>query len=359
MENVILIFPAGMPRAIDFLEKCLREKRIVIGASSLAHDPSRQHYPAWLHLPYVIHESFDAALTLAIRENNIKSIYSPNPVVWDHLSRNLDRIAPGVCLINSSPANTELEGFRSAQLRARELLAKSLPLASANKMKPNLTELAVTSMLTHSELIPGMCDHEKVRALYEVARNCLAGDVVEIGSWWGKSAFVLLQLAQNFEIGKVLCVDPWSDEHLVQNDASELVNSVSAQVSADEAFNVFLVNLLPYSAGGMNYLRMPSTNAVVQYQAQREIKSFAFGSTTYCGQIALLHIDGNHSYDNAKADIDAWSGLVKDGGWIVIDDYSWPFGDGPRKAADQFIHENQAFISTSFFMGGAMFIQKM
>jgi hypothetical protein len=40
-----LIFPAGMPGALDFLERALAEGQSVVGASSLPYDPAQKHYP--------------------------------------------------------------------------------------------------------------------------------------------------------------------------------------------------------------------------------------------------------------------------------------------------------------------------
>lgn len=357
MNKAVLIFPAGMPRALEFLGKCQREQRQVIGASSLAFDPSRPQYPEWLTLPYINHDEFDASLAQAVRDLKVSGIYTPHPVVWEYLNLVLDRIAPGVSLLNPSPANAELEGYRVAQARAGALLGHPLPLAVARKPRPDLTELAVSSLYRHVEVMPGMCDHDKMRALYEVARHCPAGDLVEIGSWWGKSAFIFLRLAQCFGIGSLLCVDPWSDAHLIQNDKNSLVDVASAQFSADEAFGVFQINLLPYSRGDLNYLRMPSTEGASCYRAQRDVQTPAFGSTSYTGRIALLHVDGNHSYESVNADIAAWSDLVIDGGWIVIDDYTWPFGDGPKRVGDEFLTTNRDRISAAFVMGGALFIR--
>ena len=140
MNKAILIFPAGMPRALEFLGKCIREHRSVIGASSLAHDPARDEYPAWLYLPYITHVDFDDALGQAVRELGIGSVYTPNPVVWDYLSRALERIAPGVPLLNASPANAELECYRAAQVLARRLLSRPLPLAAEPLAKPDLVK---------------------------------------------------------------------------------------------------------------------------------------------------------------------------------------------------------------------------
>lgn len=357
MNTATLIFPAGTPRAIEYLEACLREQRNVVGASSLAYDPAQPQYPSWATLPYINQDSFAAELGRTIRDLNISSIYSSHPVVWDYLSRTLKQIAPDVVLVNASPANTELEGYRAAQRQAQALLGTSLPLSAHSGPKPNMSALEVASFYYHAEAIPGMCDHEKLRALYEIARYCPPGDVVEIGSWWGKSAFIFLRLAQTFGIGKLLCVDPWSDAHLVQGDKNGLVDTASALFSAQEALEVFQINLLPYSRGDVNYLHMPSTEGAAHYRRQVEVHTPAFGRTSYAGCIALLHIDGNHSYENAKADVADWCDLVVPGGWVVIDDYTWPFGDGPQRVGNEYLADNNERISTAFVMGGALFVQ--
>lgn len=357
MNKAILIFPAGMPRSLEFLDKCLGERRTVVGASSLAHDPVREKYPAWLTLPYVSDINFDNALGQAVQDLDIESIFTPNPVVWDYLSRSLERIAPNVHLVNASPGHAELAPFRGAQAFARTILESPLPLVDEHLARSDLTPLQLASLFRHVEAIPGMCDHEKLRALYEIFRSCPTGDLVEIGSWWGKSAYALLRLSQCFGLGNVLCVDPWSDGHLVQSDQESLVDTASALFSAEEAFGVFQINLQPYSNGGLNYLRLPSTEGALIYRNTTEITTPAFGSTRYCGQIAILHIDGNHNFDNVNADVAAWAGHVAPGGWIVIDDYRWPYGDGPQRVGDRFLIDQERRISNAFVMGGALFIQ--
>lgn len=346
-----------MPRSLEYLERSLRDGQAVIGASSLAHDFSREKYPAWLFLPFVTQPEFDEALRQAISTFNIGGIYSPNPVVWDYLNRVLKDLAPGVTLVNASPVDMELSGYRAARGHARSLFARPLPLASNVATRPSLSEIELAALFRHAEVIPGMCDHEKFCVLCEIARRSPAGDLVEIGSWWGKSAFILARLAQCYVIGKLLCVDPWSNEHLVQNDADAMVDRVSAQVDAEEALAVFEMNLLPYNAHHLNYLRLPSTDGARHYGARLDVTTAAFGTTRYAGHIAILHIDGNHSYAAAKADLLAWGGFVVAGGWIVVDDYVWPYGDGPQRAGDEFLAQHQDKIDVAFVMGSALFVQ--
>ena len=104
MANPVLIFPAGMPRSLAYLERALAEGQPVIGSSSLGHDPARERYPRWVHLPYVTAPDFDQALRQAIADFGIGGIFTPNPVVWDYLHRCLPDAFPGVTLHGYQPS---------------------------------------------------------------------------------------------------------------------------------------------------------------------------------------------------------------------------------------------------------------
>lgn len=354
-KKSILIFPAGMPRSLDYLQQCLQEGRAVIGASSLGYDPSQDKYPEWLHLPYVTDPSFNQVFKQAVEKCDIGEIYTPNIVVWNHLNETLSKLVPGVTLANISPVDEVLGGYRMALKKSRSLLSNQLSLTSDVSEHKNLTEIELAALIRYTDLIPGMCDDDKFRALLEIARFSVKGDLVEIGSWWGKSAFILSRLAQSFEIGKLLCVDPWKNENLVQGE--KIVDSGSAQVDAAEALTVFQIGLTPFSSNHINYLRMTSVEAAKHYQDKQTISTEAFGKTEYSGRISILHIDGNHAYAAVKADIASWGRFVTAGGWVIFDDYIWPYGDGPKKVGDEFLENNRSRVATAFVMGTALFIQ--
>jgi hypothetical protein len=344
-----------MPRSLTYLERALAEGQRVIGSSSLGYDAARERYPEWANLPYITSPDFDDALRRVIADFDIGGIFTPSPVVWDYLNTCIADTFPGVVLVNSSPVASEVAPYRNALQFAEMVLAEPLPLAADGPAKPSISALEIAALFHHAESIPGMCDNEKIRALCEMFRYAPLGDVVEIGSWWGKSAFVLARLATCYGVGNLLCVDPWSKEHLVQEDEKGLVDRVP--VNADEALTVFQLNLLPYAHGAVNYLRLPSVEAAAEYRCNQIVVNSTFGQTHYAGRIAILHVDGNHSYENARADVDAWADLVSPGGWIVIDDYVWPYGDGPRRVGDEFLVENLAHIELAFVMGSALFIR--
>jgi hypothetical protein len=344
----ILVFPAGMPGSLAFLARALMERKSVIGASSLKYDPARENYPQWAYLPYITAANFGEALRHVITEFDIGGIFTPNPVVWDYLDQRLGDISPNVTLVNASPMECAVEPYRRAAKFAELTLSEPLALSASNRAGRVLSTLEIAALFHHADNIPGQCDNEKIRALCNVFCHVPTGDVVEIGCLWGKSAFVLAWLARCHEIGNLLCVDPWSSEHAMQKD-------LRTRAPIEEAFDIFQINLIPYVSGTINYLRLPSVYAAVEYRNNRQVDTDAFGATKYAGRIALLHIDGNHDYDNVLADMVAWSNLVLRGGWIVIDDYRWPYGDGPKRVGDEFL--KRITVDCAFVMGGALFIQ--
>lgn len=344
-----------MPRSVVYLNKCKEEGRTIIGSSSLAYDPSRKLYPTWATLPYVTDPTFNEALKQLIFEFNIGEIYTPNFVVWDYLDQHLSRLATGVALANTSPVDEMLSGYRAAFKKAKVFTDTPLTFSTAQAVHPMPTVIELASLCRYADLVPGMCDDDKFQALLEISRHSVKGDIVEIGSWWGKSAFIFAWLAHHFKIGKLLCVDPWSKEHLVQSE--KIVDNASAHVDADEALKVFQIGLLPFNMNHINYLRMTSKEGAQHYSTERIITTELFGETQYSGHISILHIDGNHEYEAVKKDIQSWGHFMVDGGWIIFDDYLWPYGDGPKKTGDDFVDVNQSKITAAFVMGGALFIQ--
>jgi hypothetical protein len=134
------------------------------------------------------------------------------------------------------------------------------------------------------------------------------------------------------------------------------VDVVFDHAPMDEIFEAFRMNLAPFH-GLVNYSRTRSSDAASLYSSAHYFTTEDFGRTAYTGEIALLHIDGNHAIEAVREDIAQWRHFVRAGGWIVFDDYCWPFGDGPRIAADDFSLEFNRNLTAQFSAGGALFVQ--
>ena len=353
VRPAVLIFPGGMPDALAHRDQALAQGLRVIGASSVENDPARSQYDLWEDLPYVSDPGFDLALAAVIRRHDIGAVHAPHFVVWSHLAERLADIAPGATLSRAEQPQDYEQAYRA--LRDRVAAARPPRFASAFPPKAALSPLETAGLIRLMNTIPGMCAEEKAHAVIEVMRHAPAGDIVEIGSWWGRSAALFAWLADRYAVGKVLCVDPWISEALTQGDT--LVDKASATLDTEEALRMFEINLAPLAAARLNYLRAHSEDAAALYRPGLIVRTEAFGETRYMGAIAVLHIDGNHSDHHAALDTDLWTPHVAAGGWIIFDDYEWAFGEGPRKAADAYVHRNAERIAATFRAGPTLFVQ--
>jgi len=135
------------------------------------------------------------------------------------------------------------------------------------------------------------------------------------------------------------------------------LDAASDSLDVDEAFLIFKTHLSSLSHGRCNYIRGTSDEAARLYKSGLTLSCPDLGQTTYSGQIALLHIDGNHSFEHANQDAELWTPFVMPGGFVIIDDYVWAFGDGPKRVGDAYLQAFKHRISTCFVMGTALFIQ--
>ena len=204
-----------------------------------------------------------------------------------------------------------------------------------SKLRLPLSRAHTAGLIRLFEMTPGQCSHTKLEAMISLFRDLPEGDIVEIGTLFGRTALVFAFLASRYRTGKVLCVDSWSSAEL---------------------FQAFTANLAPWS-GIVNYIRKPSTVASAIYASGAPVASPEFGTTEYSLGISLLHIDGNHAPDAVRSDLASWGGFLRPDGWIVFDGYRWPFGDGPRRVADEVCRDFEGHWSTAFVAGGALFVR--
>jgi cephalosporin hydroxylase len=354
MGTTALIFPAGYPGAEEGRVQALGEGRRVIGASSLISDPVRRDYDTWEWLPYVSDPTFETVLATLVRKHDIGVINAPHYVVFHHLEGRLGDIAPGVELRGGATLFDHEKTYRALDDRIAAL-DRAPFFAPAVPLKPDLSDIVRASLFRQVETISGMSSEEKLQALVDILRCAPPGDIVEVGTWWGKSAAMFVMLAHRFDAGPVLCVDPWASEALHQGD--EILDAASAAADMDQAFRIFQINLAPLALGRLNYIRATSASAAAQYEPGLEIHTETFGAVSYSGRIAVLHIDGNHSLEHADEDMRLWTPHVAPGGWIIFDDYFWVFGDGPKQVGDSFLKREAERIQFSFVAGKALFVQ--
>ncbi len=165
------------------------------------------------------------------------------------------------------------------------------------------------SLETLLDGVEGWLPLPEARYLSERAREC-GGDVVEIGSYRGRSTIALahgLALA-GVEGAQVYAIDPHAPAQGVHGGAfgpRDRKAFFRNLLAADLVERVALINL-------------PSQAAVRAWDRE----------------IALLFIDGDHRYEQVRHDAFAWTPFLRDGGLAIFDDADDP-QSGPGRVLEE------------------------
>jgi len=129
------------------------------------------------------------------------------------------------------------------------------------------------------------------------------GVIVEIGSYLGGSS-TFLSLAARSKGGMLYCIDTWKNEGMTEGKR--------------DTFEEFCKNIESVK-DYITPLRGYSTDI----------------AKTFEKKIDLLFIDGGHSYEDVKDDVEAWFPKVKDGGIVVFHDIGW--AEGVIRVVNEFV----------------------
>jgi predicted O-methyltransferase YrrM len=350
----ILVFPSTLQASVKFADEARGWNKQTVGAASLSAGANASHFDAWEQLPFIGDEKFFDELRLVVERHDIKSLFTPHAPTFHLLERELPSQIPQIALIGEGPFQKQMKSVQHWVAEGER--AKAVIFRYGESAADYPVEFLAGTLMT-AETIHGECSREKIFALCGIARSAPKGDVVEIGALYGKSSYVLNRLASYNNLGTTLCVDPWDLALTIQYDASRLIQQASQSWDWNVVHSGFLINMLGCGTAPLGYLRTTSSKAFNLYETATSITSAEFGTVPLSGQIAILHLDGNHDEAAVSEDYALWSRRLAPGGWIVFDDYHWPHGDGPRKVADSAIKQLGQQVQKHFVAGGAMFIK--
>jgi len=143
--------------------------------------------------------------------------------------------------------------------------------------------------------IQGSVSDNEIKVLFDLAS--LSKDIiVEIGGFQGRTSIQLAKGSQKGNNKKVYVIDPWTNVKVV-NTKDIFINK-----------NIFLENIKSFE---VDNIIIP-----IQGYSSEIIK-------TWNKKIGMLFIDGDHSYNGVKKDIE-WIQYVIKGGTIAFHDYVLP-----------------------------------
>jgi len=185
--------------------------------------------------------------------------------------------------------------------------------------------------------LPGYYDIEgwlmpnEAVALYTIANSISTQHpiVCEIGSWQGKSAYVLASAIKGKK-GKLYVIDPF--------DGSGDIASVSTYHKNMDKLGVTLLE---------NFQSNMKKFGVMNVIDIMAMKSDEARTNFYEEQINMLFIDGNHEYEFVKKDYELWESLIMKGGVLVLHDVGAKHVDGPLRVMEEYIKNNPQWCNIS------------
>jgi hypothetical protein len=140
--------------------------------------------------------------------------------------------------------------------------------------------------------------------------------IVEVGVWKGEFS----NLLYNKKPKEMILIDPWKSfpeltgrwYSTTQKEMDRIYNQVKNRFS--QCKNVKII-------------REFSLNVILDSKAD------------------LVYIDGNHSYESVKKDLNHWWSQINTGGYMTGDDFNWSDKHckiGPKKAIEEFCKEKNA-----------------
>jgi predicted O-methyltransferase YrrM len=176
------------------------------------------------------------------------------------------------------------------------------------------------------EPIQGWLDPNAGGVMYQIAcHQAPTPNVVELGSWKGRStAWLAWALADRGE-GKVVAIDTW------QGTATEAMHAELLRgYGPDQLYEEFLLNM-----GQLGLRDHVEPWRMTTLEAARRWDRGA--------SIGVLHVDASHEYADVRADFEHWAPYVAEGGFIVFDDV--PGWMGPTRLVSELPRWYQYFVS--------------
>lgn len=164
--------------------------------------------------------------------------------------------------------------------------------------------------LLFQKSIPGWCCAEKCQKLMDLIYATQPTTIVEVGVFGGSSVFPMARALKYNKHGVIYAIDPWSNaECLIGYDSADPNYKWWNEVNLEKIYLDFVSLISSH--------KLQSYCTPLRMTAQESARMFDDES------IDILHIDGNHTSENAYNDAQLFLPKVKKGGYIWFDDANW------------------------------------
>jgi predicted O-methyltransferase YrrM len=194
----------------------------------------------------------------------------------------------------------------------------------------------IANQIEHAvQNIPGWSPIDQLLSLFTLAYTSayIAGDILEIGSWCGRSAVVLGMAAKLTGNTKVHCVDLFPEKEdwfknadgtysFAVNINGRMVGAYGEQTVWAEPYERDIAPVYERYSGTLEAFNTSIaennlSNQVIPIKC--DLQSFATGVGKDF-KLRMAFIDGDHSYEAVAKDIEIIQRFLVPGGWICFDD---------------------------------------
>lgn len=150
--------------------------------------------------------------------------------------------------------------------------------------------------------------------LTEIVEKTKPSTIIEIGSYLGQSAITMAKAIQNLKLtSKILCIDTWlgSPEHWRNDKCNDLKYFEYFENGTSVLFDQFVINMIINEVDNI-VVPIPNTSKNAFYILQ-------WKNVT----ADLIYIDGSHETQDVFEDIVLYSQILKPGGTLFGDDWTW------------------------------------
>lgn len=224
-------------------------------------------------------------------------------------------------------------------------------------MKTESTRPVISRLAELERDIPGWSPTDQLHTLFTMVMMTagIPGDVLELGSWCGRSAAAFGLAAKLCGNTKVYCVDLFPEKDAWQRNADgtysmtvnlggEIIHAYHHQTVWKEPFERDIAPLYVEHHGileifAQHIKRLGLDDVVIPYRGT--LAGF-LDRQPHERKYRLAFIDGDHGYDAVCADIRRVQSVLLPGGWICFDD-AFASYEGVDRAINDLILSNPAF----------------
>lgn len=175
----------------------------------------------------------------------------------------------------------------------------------------------IETYLSHLNEVNGWCTEEKARAMIEAALNCRPMLAVEIGVFAGRSFFAVALAMEYLGQGLAFGIEPWNPEPCAKGMPNTDPNA--KWWSGIDHGKIEHECRQRQAQLGLEHRCLLFKGTSEQARVDLEIVRRVLGRPP----IDFLHIDGNHSEECSKSDVQSYMPLVRSGGDVWFDDTDW------------------------------------